>query len=901
MKKILLCLIISATLLAPFISSAQQYKISGHVFDDQSNAPLVSANIVIQETQKGAISGEDGYFELQLSDNKPVTLAITYIGYQTIELVAQPDGKNLRIFMKSISIMGEEVVVSASRIGEQIRKAPATIHKINAKEIQASTSGDYFQDLANVRDVEIINNSMGFKIFNARGFNTTAPLRVVQYIDGVDNQLPTINIVPGNMFGTSDLDIAGVEVISGPASAMYGPNAMQGVLSYTTKDPYAYKGVSAKVKGGNREFIEAQFRYADAFFKNKLGFKIVGSYLNALDWQANNPSANLYGHQPSPPLNIDGIINQLAQADPENIFSEFQDYAEAYPDANPGMTQFFMPGYMETDLYNGYTNNYKVAASLHYRFGRNLEAKYLYRYSTGTSVYMGNNRAPLQNFYQQIHSLELKGKQFVVRAFRSNDDTRNTYAFNATGPLMGFAALPQAGGLYSAGYVESMYSLSEGFTSPYNDNFGVVSNQQGMNASDNAWLQPGTEAFNQAFEQIKGTTPPKGSNFSSKATIYNIDGVYNFELEKLDINLGANYRNMHPVSHGTVYEDTLQQDGTYKEIYVSEYGGFAQAILKLLGDDLKIYGSVRLDKSQNFDLQFSPRLGLVYSYKANTFRLTAQSAFRMPALTDQYQYLNRGRDIVIGNINGVGNVYTNSSVNGFLPPFGDMDPSKLQTTYVNAVKPEQLQSLEIGYNTIVKNKVFIDLSAYYSRYTDFIGYVAVVQPNSGVAGEASGVEALVSGDFQRYSVATNSSTDIDTYGGGIGVNYYFWKNTRAYINYTYANIDSTGIQDQIIPGFNTPKHKVNIGVAGEKVIENFGFGVNWKWADNYYWQSIFASGPVNAYSVLDIQINYAIPSWYSIIRIGGSNVLDQKYYQAYGMPEIGGFYYISWTFNLDFK
>ena len=85
------------------------------------------------------------------------------------------------------------------------------------------------------------------------------------------------------------------------------------------------------------------------------------------------------------------------------------------------------------------------------------------------------------------------------------------------------------------------------------------------------------------------------------------------------------------------------------------------------------------------------------------------------------------------------------------------------------------------------------------------------------------------------------------------------------------------------------------------MVKGFGFGINWKWADNYYWQSIFASGPVNAYNVLDAQINYAIPSWYSVIRLGGTNILDQKYYQAYGMPEIGGFYYISWTFNFSFK
>ena len=901
MMKNLQLMFLSILFLFPVAAMAQQYKIAGHIYDQQSNAPLGSANIVVKETQKGAISAEDGYFELYVDDREPLTIVITYIGYQTIEMVVEPGKKDLQVYMKSISVMGEEVVVSASRVSEQIRKAPATIHKINAKEIQASTSGDYFQELSKIRDVEIINNSIGFKIFNARGFNTTAPLRVVQYIDGVDNQLPTINIVPGNMFGVSDIDLAGVEVISGPLSAMYGPNAMQGVLSYTTKDPYSYKGISFKVSGGSREFLDAQFRYADAFFNNKLGVKIVGSYMNVKDWQADNPKANRYGNQPSPPLNINGVIAQQAEADPDGIYSQFQDYAETYPDANPGVKQFIMPGYMETELYDGYSNNLKLSGSIHYRFNKNLEAKYMYRYSTGTSFYMGNNRAPLKNFYQQIHLLELKGKQFTIRAYRSNDDTRNTYALNATGPLLGFAALPSASGLYAGAYVETMASLTSNFMNPYSDSYGQESDNQGVAASNNAWLEPGTESFNQAFDQIVGTTPPTGSNFSSRTTFYIADGVYNIETKLVDVNLGASYRNMHPVSEGTVFEDTLQSDGTYKEIYVNEYGGFAQGILKLLDDDLKVYGSLRLDKSQNYDLQFSPRLGVVYSLKDHTFRFTAQSAFRSPSLSDQYQYLNRGRDIVIGNRDGVDNLYTTSSVNAFLPPAGDMDPSGLQTTYVEAVKPEQLQSVEIGYNTIINNKIYLDLSAYYNRYTDFIGYVAATQPNSGVAGEQSGVDDLLSGNFQKYSIATNSSTDIDSYGAGMGVNYYFWKNARAYFNYTYSNIDSTGIDDQIIPGFNTPKHKINIGVAGEKLVRNFGFGINWKWADNYYWESIFASGPVDAYNVLDAQVNYAIPSLYSIIRVGGTNILNQKYYQAYGMPEIGAFYYLSWTFNFSFR
>ena len=74
-----------------------------------------------------------------------------------------------------------------------------------------------------------------------------------------------------------------------------------------------------------------------------------------------------------------------------------------------------------------------------------------------------------------------------------------------------------------------------------------------------------------------------------------------------------------------------------------------------------------------------------------------------------------------------------------------------------------------------------------------------------------------------------------------------------------------------------------------------------KWVDEYYWEAVFASGPVPAYNSLDLQLNYSFPSLYSIFRIGGSNILGTEYIQAYAMPQIGAFYYASWTFNVDFK
>jgi len=102
--------------------------------------------------------------------------------------------------------------------------------------------------------------------------------------------------------------------------------------------------------------------------------------------------------------------------------------------------------------------------------------------------------------------------------------------------------------------------------------------------------------------------------------------------------------------------------------------------------------------------------------------------------------------------------------------------------------------------------------------------------------------------------------------------------------------------------YNTPQHKVNIGMEG-KIYRGFSFALNWRWVDDYTWESVFAPYPnlIKSYNVTDLQFSFDVPRLMSTLSIGGSNIFNQEYTQATGMPQIGGFYYASWTFNLDFK
>jgi hypothetical protein len=97
--------------------------------------------------------------------------------------------------------------------------------------------------------------------------------------------------------------------------------------------------------------------------------------------------------------------------------------------------------------------------------------------------------------------------------------------------------------------------------------------------------------------------------------------------------------------------------------------------------------------------------------------------------------------------------------------------------------------------------------------------------------------------------------------------------------------------------FNTPNHKVKASFGSTEAFKNFGFNVNWRWSDSYFWQAGFADGDIPAFNVVDAQVNYSVPSIKSVFKAGASNLLNDEYFNAVGTGNVGAIYYVSWTIN----
>ena len=903
-----------------------QNTIKGTVIDEIDGEPLVGATVVLKGTTDGTITEWDGTFVLKSDFNFPVTIEISYIGYSTLDMEFL-DENDVQVRLGTDSELIETVEIKGQRIDEKQRESPLTVESLDLIAIRETPAASFYDGLGALKDVDLTAASLGFKIINTRGFNSTSPVRSLQLIDGVDNQSPGLNFSLGNFLGSSELDINKVDLVVGASSAFYGPGAFNGVISMQTKDPFFHKGLGVLLKVGERNLLEAALRWADVA-KNKKGYDVFAFKINAFALKANDWEANDYGPIPGQvadennpgrfdAVNIYGDEFQLGNDDRNNALS------------NPGLGVYYRSGYKEVDLVDYNTENLKLSAAMHFRLqpSKTFESAELVlasNYGGGTTVYQGDNRFSLKNirFYQ--HRIELKKKdKYFLRGYVTHENAGDSYDPYFTAIKIQRAAKNDLGfttdyANYWARNINKRIKQMDGYPNPID----FLGNPVGYNLALNSFLggiqgllaeyhretlieankentfqgsknryEPGTEQFQRVFDDITSRVASSegGTRFFDKSALYHVHGEYMFSdlvsgslVEDMDVRVGANYRSYTPNSQGSILLDTNGRDLT-----TYEYGLYTGASLVLMNNKLRVNISGRMDKHQNFDYLFSPAMSIVYSpLKDNYLRVNFSSGVRNPTLTEQYLNYNVGPAILIGNVDGINDLLTTDSYVDYL---NSADPDTLRFFDVAPLKPEKVRTIEFGYRTILSKKLFVDAGYYHSWYNDFIGYQLGVDATFGPAG--------IPITQKIYRVSSNAQDQVTTQGFSIGLNYYFASKMSVVANYSYNSLTSSS-DDPIIPAYNTPKHKYNLGINGRqmpifgKVL--FGFNFNYKWQEEFVFEgSPQFTGTVPAYGLLDGQLNWYHPDLNVTLKLGASNLLDNKVIQAFGGPVIGRFAYAS--------
>jgi iron complex outermembrane recepter protein len=918
MKKIIL--VLNILLLWSAIAFAQTSKITGTVTDPETNEPIPGATIVIKGKLTGTISDAQGNFELTTGVKPPFILSISSIGYESQEVQVSSEEK-IAIKLLPKSELMNEVVFSASRVEENILQSPVSIEKLDLKAVRETPSISFYDGLQNLKGVEMVTSGLTYKQINTRGFNSTGNARFLQLVDGVDNQTPGLNFAVGNLFGSSDLDLESVELIPGSASALYGPVAFNGVLMMRTKDPFLYQGISAQVKTGINHINEAyadphalydfSLRYAKAF-NNRFAFKINASYFSGLDWYATNYTD--VDPQTSPEQR--GVNNPSRNA--LNIYGD-----EVVRTIN-GIGRVSRTGYGEKELMDYDVNSLKLNASLHYRIHDNMEVLYQYNIGRGKASYTGSNRFSLNNFVLQQHRVELRGKQYFLRAYSVIENSHDSYNARALGQQINRTWVRDLNGnIVSPEQADAMWFTR--YTAAFNGNVnGVTAGNHGAarTFADEGRYIPGSAAFETEKERLVNIDGLNGAGVFSNSKFYHAEGQYDFSsvIKVLEVQVGGNFRRYDMFTNGTLFDDKDQ------EITINEGGAFLQVSKKLLNDNLKLTVSNRYDKNQNFKGRMTPRAALVATVAKNhNFRTSFQTGFRNPTPVDQYIKLNAGPITILGGVpdNSTGmNVYENSftsaSVSAFGAAFGAAVASgtppqeavmqhkdKLVKSNVAYIKPERIKTFEIGYKSLIAQKVLIDANYYYSSYTDFILNTVVIRPQSNVIGgdgtiNPAAAQDILNSNAHAFQLYTNASDKVSAQGATLGITYMLPKGYTVGANGTWASFDIRDANPNNVPAFNTPKYRTTVTVGNSEVVKNIGFNLAWRWQDSFDWYGSFNEmrpGRIKAYSMVDAQVSYKVPSLKSIVKVGANNLFNHQIYQAYGSPTIGGIYYVSVTFD----
>ena len=934
--------------LVSLVAQAQNVTVKGFVFSEEESAGLIGVNVVIQGTGTGTATDFDGTFELQLPQaDLPVTLNFSYTGYSDQTVLITQAENNLRIKMEEGGLLLQTVEVKGQRVDEKRKSAALTVESLDGIGIKQTASADFYDGLGALKGVDLTSASLGIKVVNTRGFNSTAPVRILQVIDGVDNASPSVNFALGNFLGAPELDLQGVELVVGASSAFYGPNAFNGVIKMTSQDPFYTEGLSVGLRGAEQNVREGAFRWADSF-KNKDGYKKIAykvnfSYLKADDWRAEN-FASVDSSE------VAARENHYAGYDAVNRYgdeySRFFDVRTAgSPWSFPGLTAYYREGYKEEDLVEYSTENIKANALVSFRTKPSLEEAspsltFAGNFAQGSTIFQGATRFRLEDVQFYTGRIEYaKRDKFFLKAYVTADNLGSSYNPFVTALKLN-ELQAQDDEIYANAYTriwrENFDNLARQqgypgleirdgraffdsdardafFANPVNQDslaswhqqtLGILNQRTGFGL--NPRLEPGTPEFDEAVAKINSTLSNSqdfetgGSVLFTASELYHIAGEYTFNpgfVEKLVV--GGSGRYYTPDTKGTIFDDANRQLTSY------EFGAYAGFDKKLANETLTLSVTGRVDKNQRFDWIGTPAASLVWKPTERDYiRLSFSAAIRNPTLVDQFLNLDVGPATFIGNVNGVDSLITLESFENY-GASGSADPSTLVYFDVPGVQPEKVKTIELGYRSIFWDALYLDASYYYNSYKDFIGFTV-------------GLDILFDSEFgsipvdvDALRVTGNSTTGVTTQGAAIGLNYYFNNYFQLSGNYTWSKLNTAeNANDDFIPAFNTPEHKYNLSFSGRDVpirlgnfnAPNFGFNVNYKWVEGFIFEgSPQFTGLVPSFGLLDAQINYNFKKINTTIKIGASNILDNRHLETVGGPLVGRLGYLRLNYQIGKK
>ncbi len=799
--------------------------IVGSVSDKISGSELSGLQVMLQGRSSTSTTKKDGSFVLTNVPSGRHVVKIWGIGWlrqeREVTIMGGDTARIVAIMEPTSQNMGEVVVYAASRRGEKLTDAPAAVDVVTPMALeQAAAHGQTAKALEHFAGVDVAQSGTNDFNVNARGFNSSINRRMLVLIDGRDPSTPLINLIEWNSMQTVMEDLASVEVVHGPGSALYGPNAYNGVVNMRTYSPREVLGTRVTVGAGEWNSYRASIRHAGAL--GDLSYKLTlggnSSYNYSLIPRNIDPA------QPNNGLEYPGLAPDVT--DPRGYSRVLSD-AHKHPFAVGGTLR------LDYDL----TPTSKILAE----GGFSASGNEMYVNQTGRLV--------VQRVEKPFARLAYQSERFTVQGMWQQRTTPiNQIVYNALAASIEESSVLNVDMQYNNVIESANLRYIIGANAEYQD------------------------IFSPTYTEVIGTFTNTG------APVVQIVGI----------------------------TDPQQMYGRF-------FGGYGQLEWKP-ADMFTVVGAMRVDASNLFDLQLSPKLGLVFEpAKGQAIRLTYNRSFLRPSYTEFYRNSPAGGPVNLAALPGYVDSVTSAIVGRQVSAQLPLTATTPQWNNGNInLKPETAQSFELGYKGTILQKMFVGMNFYFNRRADFIsvplGGVApesypAVTSNTGDAAANRIADSVLRDTLSKmrfsngqlidptrlsyfrnaaaFVVAPTNIALVNELGAEISAAYFLTNEISLNANYAYLDtrvVSNDEVRAKILP--NTSRHRINGGISYLRPGE-FDAGLTIRYVEGFRWLAGTTEGFVPAYAVVNLNAGYYIfPELRASLNV--FNLLDRAHYEVFG-------------------
>ncbi|NBC17260.1 MAG: TonB-dependent receptor [Bacteroidetes bacterium] len=877
---------------------AQTASISGTVQDADTGEPLSGANVLAlrpgtTSMVAGSATDIDGNYQLTGLEPGSYDVVARFVGFQeqrqSVTLAAGEE-RTLNIEMVATGLDLNPVVVTASRRQEKSLDAPASVSVLEAQELVSDAAPSPAASLRYTPGVDIAQSGVDRYQISLRGFNSVFVAKTYALVDYRQTVAPSLGINAFASMPIAPIDLAQVEVVRGPGSALYGPGVEQGVIHFITKDPLNYPGTSVMIGGGQRSTAQGALRHA-GIINNRLGYKVVGYYSQAQDWDFDQDD----------PADLQILC---ANVDSECTTDEQGNLQPVDLAPRPDDSE-----------------KYYAAGTLQYQFAPDVQLTGTGGYSSISQVNQANTgENVIEDFAQYYGQLRLQAGGLFAQAYYNRLDAGDTFFYRTGNPVVDESSQLSGQVQYSTSVLDGRQQFVGGIdykqTIPRTG--GTV---HGRNEGDDtlteygAYLQSETDLTDQLRLTLTGRVDRddviEKTQFSPRAAL-----VYRPVPEH---SLRATFNRAFTTPAGV---------NLFLDLFVQDQG--AVGVRGRGAAD----GWTFPDPIQTTSLitrQRNPGVGIP---TAEAYAAVLQGLAESGALPDQLIQFLQGQlnaGAISGFLEGL-MVIPGDETNQIVTSLNDLDP--IDQTVTN--------SIELGYKGLIADRFLVGIDAYYTQKTNFLSELQLITPAVNVSNlpgrlgdavasaftdeqlaafgltpealgqifeQAAAQSSLAAGTVgvvetnENYEAGSQPELmltylnfgDVDYYGTDIAVQWLATDRVTVFGNYSWFSdnfFDAEELGEEPGSGrqiaMNAPQHKLSLG--GEYSIEGgLSLRAAGRYVDEFAVSSGVYQGTVPSYFLLDLGAGYDFVRTVPGLRLDvtAQNVLDNEHRQYVGAPELG--------------